>query len=168
LHSGFLVAKIICNQTHEVDPMPKKISNKGKTHGERVAAGEVEEWDLRGLMPESYDCVDCGYNTQPGCSTRAEAQAIAKAAHEAGKPWDIPMRIGSQTECYLVHDHVWQKAGMEPMGGCLCIGCLEKRLGRRLYPGDFVQDHSFFQMPGSRRMLERQGRWDPLGAYPGK
>jgi hypothetical protein len=149
--------------------MPKKISDKGKTHGERVAAGEVEPWDLRGLMPESYNCVDCGVNTQPGCSTRAEMEASYRAACEAGKGWEgTPQRIGSDTECYLVHDHVWKKAGMEPMGGCLCIGCLEKRIGRRLQPFDFVQDHPFFGMPGSRRMLERQGRWDPLGAYPDK
>jgi hypothetical protein len=78
------------------------------------------------------------------------------------------MRIGSQTECYLVHTHVWKKAGMaEGYSGCLCIGCLEKRIGRRLQPFDFVQDHAFFSMPGSQRMLERQGRWNPLGDYPG-
>jgi hypothetical protein len=40
-------------------------------------------------------------------------------------------------EYYMVHDHVWKAAGMEPEGGCLCIGCLEERLGRMLTPDDF-------------------------------
>jgi hypothetical protein len=45
------------------------VTTKGKTHGGLVAAGLREPWDLRGLYPESYLCVDCGYNTQPGCPT---------------------------------------------------------------------------------------------------
>jgi hypothetical protein len=40
----------------------------------------------------------------------------------------------------MVHDQVWAKAGMTKgeRGGYLCIGCLEKRLGRRLTPKDFT------------------------------
>ena len=39
----------------------------------------------------------------------------------------------------MVHDVVWAKAGMDSDGGYLCgIGCLEKRLGRMLRPGDFT------------------------------
>ena len=41
-------------------------------------------------------------------------------------------------EYYMVHDNVWKAAGMEPEGGCLCIGCLEERLGRMLTPDDFT------------------------------
>jgi hypothetical protein len=37
----------------------------------------------------------------------------------------------------MVKDRVWNAAGMEPWGGCLCIGCLETRLGRRLRRQDF-------------------------------
>jgi hypothetical protein len=42
------------------------------------------------------------------------------------------------TEYYGVDSRVWKAAGMEPNGGCLCIGCLEQRLGRRLWPADFT------------------------------
>ena len=48
--------------------------------------------------------------------------------------------IGTRTapgEWYMVHDELWAQAGMEPCGGWLCIGCLERRLGRRLVPADF-------------------------------
>ena len=46
-------------------------------------------------------------------------------------------------------------AGMEPYGGCLCIGCLEKRIGRVLAPRDFP-DHPFRLLPGTKRLLERR------------
>jgi hypothetical protein len=52
---------------------------------------------------------------------------------------------GVPTEYYMVHDRVWQAAGMPtrpPSGaagtGLLCIGCLEHRLGRRLHRRDFT------------------------------
>lgn len=48
-----------------------------------------------------------------------------------------PVGPGQRSEMYMVHDDVWAAAGMEPNGGCLCVGCLEKRLGRRLWSGDF-------------------------------
>jgi hypothetical protein len=51
-------------------------------------------------------------------------------------------------------------------GGCLCIGCLEKRIGRRMTPADFP-DHPFKALPGTPRLLERQGRHDPLGDFSG-
>jgi hypothetical protein len=47
-----------------------------KTHGELVAAGLRDECDLRGLISQSHNCIDCGYNTQPGCPNRAEAEQI--------------------------------------------------------------------------------------------
>ena len=48
--------------------------------------------------------------------------------------WNTPL-LG---EWYMVRDSVWKAAGIEAMGGCLCIGCLEERLGRRLTPEDFI------------------------------
>jgi hypothetical protein len=45
------------------------------------------------------------------------------------------VRLG---EWYMVHDSVWKAAGMETMGGALCIGCLEERLGRHLTADDFM------------------------------
>lgn len=41
------------------------------------------------------------------------------------------------TQLYLVKDRLWRKAGMGP-SGALCIPCLEKRLGRKLRPRDFL------------------------------
>jgi hypothetical protein len=37
---------------------------------------------------------------------------------------------------YMVHDHLWAAAGMDEDGGCLCIPCLERRLGRPLTGAD--------------------------------
>jgi hypothetical protein len=45
---------------------------------------------------------------------------------------------------------------MGGMGGCLCIGCLEKRLGRRLRKRDFDRKHPFNQMPGTPRLRNRR------------
>lgn len=52
------------------------------------------------------------------------------------------------SEWYVVHDHVWEAAGMDAnhipewgYGGehhYLCIGCLEQRLGRELTAADFT------------------------------
>jgi hypothetical protein len=44
-------------------------------------------------------------------------------------------------EWYMVTDEVWAAAGMRPgavVDGALCIGCLERRLGRRLTSADFL------------------------------
>ena len=49
-----------------------------------------------------------------------------------------PTGRGDETnEWYMVHDRVWQAAGMG-RDGFLCIGCLEARLGRRLWREDFT------------------------------
>ena len=70
-------------------------------------------------------CIDCGMQTQP---------------REANHNY----------EQYIVRDEVWQAAGMplgtiDPKsfellggGGCLCVGCIEARLGRQLTIGDFA------------------------------
>lgn len=131
-----------------------------KTHGEMVAAGLRDECDLRGLISESHNCIDCGYNTNPGFDTREEAEQSMRAAKKAGRleQWGTKQTLDNRSEGYIVHDHVWQKAGMEEgYSGCLCIGCLEKRIGRRLQPFDFVAEHPFNdpRIPGTKRRLER-------------
>jgi hypothetical protein len=69
--------------------------------------------DLRRVKEDSkvFKCNDCGDNT----STKGEY--------------------------YMVHDHVWNKAvnkgGMKD-DHMLCVGCLEKRVGRKLHKGDFT------------------------------
>jgi len=62
-------------------------------------------------------CIDCGLATTPHNSRGRPAGC-----------WEL----------YMVHDHVWKRAGMAPNGGCLCIGCLEARLGRKLCYRDFT------------------------------
>jgi hypothetical protein len=70
-----------------------------------------------------------------------------------------PQYCGPDSEVYTVRDAIWEKAGMEPFGGCLCIGCLEKRLGRRLKPKDFDWNHPFNALPGTPRLLNRRKYW---------
>jgi hypothetical protein len=84
----------------------------------------VEQWaqweqilQEKGRIPWTYQptpCVDCGVDVS--C-------------------------VGGIAEYYLVHDHVWAACGLKPKGGELCIGCLERRLGRQLTRSDFVNSH---------------------------
>jgi len=110
-------------------------------------------FDLTGRSPESWLCVDCGINTAPGCLTRAELEQALNAGQES-----VEYTIDNRFEVYTVRAVVWQAAGMEPFGGCLCIGCLEQRLGRRLKPKDFLRDHPLNTLPGTPRLLRRRKR----------
>jgi hypothetical protein len=117
--------------------------------------GKVES--LKGITPETWECVDCGVNTAHGFLSRVELEAAWRAA----KGDEIAtLTINSQSEIYTVRERVWQAAGMEAFGGCLCIGCLEKRLGRRLRPKDFLRGHAFNNpnFPGTARLRDRRGR----------
>lgn len=42
------------------------------------------------------------------------------------------LQLNGHCEVYNARDSVWQASGMEPMGGCLCIACLEGHIGRKL------------------------------------
>ena len=128
----------------------------------------LKNFDFKGTMPESYLCIDCGFNTAPGNLNRAETEQEAAKQIAAGiKEWSVPQHYDNRSETYIVHEHVWKAAGMEPHGGCLCIGCLEKRIGRRLIPDDFP-DHPFNnRLPGTSRLLDRRGTpHDVLGDFP--
>jgi hypothetical protein len=106
-------------------------------------------------VPDSWLCVDCGHNTAPGCFTRAQVKYQIDAAP---KDVDISVTLGERTpedEIYMVHRQLWKQAGMQPWGGCLCIGCLEARLGRRLQPFDFP-NHPLNWVPGSVRLQMRR------------
>ena len=98
-----------------------------------------EDRDMKGLVPESWHCVDCGFNTAPGFLNRVEFE---KAIDALADKWDtgvddVLQTIGRNAEVYIVRSAVWKKSGMPKMGGCLCIGCLEKRLKRVLPPERF-------------------------------
>jgi hypothetical protein len=108
-----------------------------------------DRFDLKGATPESWACIDCGINTAPGMPSRIEMerryntaaamQKLTRAEPSSITAWTCTFNESS--EVYMVRDSVWKAAGLEPMGGCICIGCLEKRLGRKLNPKDFPRRH---------------------------
>jgi hypothetical protein len=103
----------------------------------------------RAGIPESWDCIDCGFNTAPGmhnAAQLAEVFAMGRTAHPS---------FDDQCEVYTVKPAVWKAAHMAYDGGCLCIGCLEGRLGRRLKPHDFSADELNW-LPGTDRLLARR------------
>jgi hypothetical protein len=79
---------------------------------------------LKGYMSEHHACVDCGVNTHPGAPPRELAKFLM---HRDGS---VPMKLTQQSEVYCVR-------GLAPYGGCLCVGCLEQRIGRKLKRRDF-------------------------------
>jgi hypothetical protein len=108
--------------------------------------------DLKRLHSESQCCIDCGYNTFPGCPPRELAEFLIN------RDGTFNTAYTEDSEVYMVRDSVWKAAGMEPYGGCLCVGCLEKRIGRKLKPKDFPS-HSFNNpgMPCTERLRDRRG-----------
>src|SRR5436190_18517264 len=127
----------------------------GQTWAPPPGEHQWDSKDLTGLIPESYFCVDCGFNTAPGMFNRVETEkAIAALGPAWGKGVGVNKTVGPDAEVYQVRESIWRKAGMEPWGGCLCIGCLEKRLGRRLKPKDFLRDHPFNSLPGTPRLRD--------------
>ena len=117
--------------------------------------------DLTGVTPESWVCIDCGINTAPGIPSRVEMERryrtwVAINKLSGADPPIAEFTFDEHCEVFMVRDSVWKAAGMEPMGGCICIGCLEKRLGRRLNPKDFPRRHPFNSLPGTARLLERR------------
>jgi hypothetical protein len=79
----------------------------------------------------------------------------------------VSMELNDQSEVYHVRDSVWKAAGMEPFGGCLCIPCLENRLGRQLRPKDFDTSHYFNRAPATPRLTERRAKkFKPTGRLP--
>jgi hypothetical protein len=100
---------------------------------------------------ESWLCVDCGVNTAPGIPDGPNTRAKLKLTGKCNAA------LTHDSEIYTVRGGVWAKAGMTPWGGCLCVGCLEKRLGRKLKPEDFPRRHAFNQpgFPRSERLANR-------------
>jgi hypothetical protein len=118
-------------------------------------------FDLRALTAESWCCIDCGINTAPGFPTRAKLEQHFKADALAADPdRGFDYRLDVNSEVYMVRDSVWKQAGMEGYGGCLCVGCLEKRLGRELRPKDFPRKHPFNSpsLPCTERLWSRRDR----------
>jgi hypothetical protein len=109
---------------------------------------------VQDMIVESWVCVDCGVNTAPGFPSGPEAGiAFARGAKR------VPQRFDRETEVYHVKDKIWKQAGMKPWGGCLCVGCLERRIGRQLRPKDFAQHDLdvWSEQPCTDRLLNRRG-----------
>jgi hypothetical protein len=127
---------------------------------------------LKGHVSESRLCIDCGFDTAPGNLNRAQAEKEAARQVKAGiRNWKIPFVASSRSEMYWVYDSVWRAAGMTPgvWNGVLCVACLERRIGRELIPDDFPDDQFNTELPGTPRLLQRQGRLakveDHIGYY---
>jgi hypothetical protein len=118
---------------------------------------DLESWHrdkaVQDNIVESWLCVDCGTNTAPHVPD-GPATRIALALNG-----ECRFRLCRESEAYSVKDSVWTAAGMRPWGGCLCVGCLERRIGRELRPKDFARhdDRVWAQMPCSDRLLDRPG-----------
>jgi hypothetical protein len=104
------------------------------------------------IIPVSWHCIDCGVNTAPGLLNRAEAEK-AFAAHSDCR---VEQTIDEKSEVYCVRKEVWAQTGLDCYSGCLCIGCLESRLGRKLEPKDFQPDHRLNWLPGTERLMNRR------------
>lgn len=115
--------------------------------------------DLTGIAPESWRCTDCGFDTAPGFPSRIQLQQMFNARNVRSEEMRVKLRYGENTEVYHVRKKVWVAAGMGSQGGCLCIGCLEKRIKRRLKPEDFPRKHPFNSLPGTDRLLDRRGEY---------
>jgi len=77
---------------------------------------------------------------------------MLKEIRESG---ESPATFHAGCEVYTVRESAWEKAGAP--SGCLCIGCLEKRIGRRLKPKDFRGD-PFAPLPCTKRLSGRRGK----------
>lgn len=62
-------------------------------------------------------------------------------------------------EWYIVRGDIWDAAILNVHADFLCIGCLEKRLGRQLTPTDFsdVPLNKFYGYCRSKRLRNRMG-----------
>ena len=92
---------------------------------EAAAVMRSEPLSMKGQVPESWHCVDCGVNTAPDCPNRA---TVETAFNWLGQE-SVTYSVSDRTEVYHVRKHVWEQAGMGPFGGCLCVGCCSGRRG---------------------------------------
>jgi hypothetical protein len=111
-------------------------------------------------MPTTWDCVDCGTNTAPGMPTCSQLDAIFNNPLLNGSAKTFQCVYNDQTEVYRVTKRIWRKACMSDFSGCLCIGCLEKRIRRRLVPTDFEREHALNDphLPCTERLRSRRTR----------
>jgi len=131
-------------------------------------SADNDDPDFRRTLPENWQCIDCGRNTAPGIKNRAQTEQAFQILKLMGQEDEgVSMELNEQSEVYHLRDAVWKAAGVAPFGGCLCIGCLEKRLDRQLRPTDFDTSHAFNRAPGTPRLMERRAKpFKPTGRLP--
>jgi hypothetical protein len=112
-----------------------------------------------GGVPDSWLCVDCGYDTAPGFLAALQLERAYNASAVMHGERLATLEITDQCEVYHVREKTWRRAAMRPDSGCLCIGCLERRIRRRLKPDDFPRNHPFHDLPGTERLRDRRGDW---------
>jgi hypothetical protein len=79
---------------------------------------------------------------------------------------DCQLDTGQANEYFMLRDDVWALTGLSSQDGMLCIGCIERRIGRRLERADFaaVKMNHPKVFPMSQRLLERIGVDGPIRA----
>ena len=71
--------------------------------------------DLRGKLPESWACVDCGINTAPDLLNREQMeQGLARDWSNQG----VHQSVGERSELYMVKAKIWNAANIGEMSGC--------------------------------------------------
>ena len=101
-----------------------------------------------GVTPESWLCVDCGADTAP------DAPGLTELRRQVESLGSAEVKFHDKCEIYTLREAVWKRAGAPE--GCLCVGCLEQRLGRRLRPKDFPRDEALNWLPGTPRLMRRR------------
>ena len=83
---------------------------KDQQEGEDLVRSE-EDYDIE-IIPERWNCVDCGVNTAPGLMNRVETEAAIKAAKDRGEDHvRIEDTYDANTEVYTVRNAIWEEAG---------------------------------------------------------
>jgi hypothetical protein len=124
------------------------------TKTEKIASYYADK-AVQDNIVEDWCCVDCGVNTNPGCpdgpTTRIEIALTGESK----------ATMTRDSEVYAVKTAIWKQVGMRAWNGCLCIGCLEQRLGRQLRPKDFARDEVWAEMPCTERNRDGADRRRP-------
>jgi hypothetical protein len=127
--------------------------------GKKLSDFSLQEVSNLTSTPLDNHCIDCGFDTHPGHDGRASVEAARQR-----RDFTVEYRPG-ENEVYIVRHEVWDASGVAPNGGCLCIGCLETRIGRKLTPTDFPMENGLNQLPPHvytprlrSRLFNRQAR----------
>ena len=111
-----------------------------------------EPLSMKGVYPESHNCIDCGYNTAPGCPPRELAEFLMN------RDGNVPMTYTRDFESLHRSQCRMESGGHGAVGRLSCIPCLERRIERRLRPKDFECGHplNWSELPCTERLRDRR------------